>query len=316
MTTHDKSPKSTRTPRRGALGKGITSLLGDLDDVPAVSTKAGMTPKAAAKVGKAEGQILKLRIIDIEPNPHQPRKIFNDQKLNELSKSIKEDGIIQPVVVTNGDEKGKYTLIAGERRWRASQLAGLDTIPAILKEGASEDLLRLALIENIQRSDLNVVEEAEAYQSLIKDFGLTQEQCAQKVGKERSTVTNTLRILNLPAEVQDDLMESVLTMGHARALLSLEEKRLILQARDQIIKKNLTVRQAEQLCKRMKATGSLGAGGSKSAVSVDPDLEYISETIRNRLRTKVKLTGSAQKGKIEISYFSAADLERIVETLG
>jgi ParB family chromosome partitioning protein len=175
-------------------------------------------------------------------------------------------------------------------------------------------MLRLALIENIQRADLNIIEEAEAYASLIKDYGLTQEQCADRVGKERSTVANTLRMLALPREIQDDIMDGRLTMGHGRAILSLEEKKLMLRCRDIVIKKGLSVRATEQLCKTFKDPKS----GAKAGASIkdDADLQYITESLRSYLHTKVKLQGNTSRGKIEISYFSAAELERLLRVIG
>ncbi len=296
--------------KRGALGKGFSSLLG-LGENEMVGSVAQATGE-----GDSLRAIIDIPIDSIEPNPHQPRKLFDDEALRNLSASIAEDGVLQPIVISKSDRPGKYILVAGERRLRASKLAGKTQIPAILKEGASEDMLRLALIENIQRQDLNIIEEAEAYSSLIRDFGLTQEACAQKVGKDRTTVTNALRLLQLPREIQDDIIDVRLTMGHGRALLSLDDKRLMLRARDIVIKKSLSVRQTEQLCKDF-ASNQVGQApaGAESAAN-NADLDYLSETLRGHLRTKVKISGSGSRGKIEISYFTAAELERILATLG
>ena len=229
--------------------------------------------------------------MDIEPskiiaNPNQPRKHFEASELKSLALSIKQDGILQPLVVSiDGDN---YSLIAGERRLRAAKIAGLKTVPVIIKEGTPEELLRLALIENIQRSDLSIIEEARAYESLIKEFGLTQEACARKVGKDRSTVANALRILMLPLEVQGDLANKKLSMGHGRALLSLDNKTKILEVRDIIEKKALSVRQTEQLCKQYKESNKSRSKENK----VNNDLQYIADNLRSHLRTKVKLAGS------------------------
>lgn len=299
--------------KRGALGKGFSSLLGLNDDEMAGSIAQATDSGVAVAPGKA---IVDMPIDAIEPNPHQPRKLFDDEALLSLSASIKEDGVMQPVVVAKTERPGKFILIAGERRWRASKLAGKEEIPAIIRDSANDDMLRLALIENIQRQDLSIIEEAEAYQSLIKDFGLTQDQCAQKVGKDRSTVTNALRLLHLPREIQDDMMDNRLTMGHGRALLSLEDKRLMLRARDIVIKKELNVRQTEQLCKTFGQSQQAGASGSSESPAANADLDYLSETLRSHLRTKVKIAGTGSRGKIEISYFTAAELERILGTLG
>jgi len=324
MTTRDKQI----TARKGALGKGITSLLGDLDAVetrPREEIKTshqglGAEMKFNAQPGQDFAQykdrVVYLPIETIEPNPHQPRRVFNEKALQDLANSIRVDGVLQPIVVSlqGASSPKKYLLIAGERRLRASQRAGKMTIPAIIKEGTAEDLLRLALIENIQRSDLNILEEAEAYHSLIRDFGLTQEQCAEKVGKERSTVANALRLLTLPREVQDDLVEDRMTMGHGRALLSLEDKKQLLKARDIVIKKQLSVRETEQLCKRIK--DELLKPQDDEAPKNQPDLDYIAESLRSFLKTKVKLAGTGSRGKIEISYFSALELERILNAIG
>jgi ParB family chromosome partitioning protein len=302
--------KSKRPP----LGKGITSLLGNFD----VETPSGTNrPRQGAETVEGEKQkfsVVEISTEAIEVNPHQPRRIFKDQELQSLAASIRVDGVIQPVTVTAGSGPGRYTLIAGERRLRASRLAGLDKIPAIIREPMTDqEQLRVALIENIQRQDLNVLEEAEAYHSLIEDFGLTQEQCAEKVGKDRSTVANILRILQLPKEVRDDLVENRLTMGHGRALLALEDRKLILRARDIIIKKGLNVRQAEQLVKSYKSPASPSSGRLGKDVA---DLEYLAEALRATLKTKVKISGTGGKGKIEVSYFSASELERLLGMLG
>ena len=310
MTTHEKTPPG----RRGALGKGISSLLGDMS-VDQGQNGDRVKDVLGAKRQHIDTQVLRLDVDLIDPNPAQPRKLFDDKALKELAASLKIDGVLQPVIVTGGAKPGRYMVIAGERRLRASKLAGLATIPAIVKEGASDDLLRIALIENIQRADLNIMEEAQAYAALVKDHGLTQEQCADKVGKERSTVTNTLRLLLLPREVQDDILDGRLTMGHGRAMLSLEEKKLILRCRDIVVKKGLSVRQTEQLCKTFKATGA-GPEPKSSVIKDEADLQYITESLRTYLHTKVRLAGNTSRGKIEISYFSGAELERILTMMG
>lgn len=310
MSSKDKSPT-----KRGALGKGISSLLGDVERQPAASAviDSKLTHQKESRA-ILEAEVVRLEINRIDPNPHQPRKIFDESALKDLASSLKVDGLLQPIVVTKGDVDGRYTIVAGERRFRASKYAGFTTIPAIVKEGASEEMLRLALIENIQRADLNVIEEAEAYASLIKDFGLTQEQCADRVGKDRTTVTNALRLLSLPREIQDDILDGRLSMGHGRCLLSLEEKKYMLRARDIVIKKGLSVRQTEQLCKSFKSEKTQQA--AEEHITEDADLNYVTEGLRAFLHTKVKVAGNAQRGRIEISYFSAAELERILKLIG
>ena len=288
--------------KKGGLGKGLNSLLG---------LEEGIELDVNTDKKKAENaSLISVSVDVIRPNPKQPRKIFKQDELEELSLSLKEDGVVQPLIVTK-DERG-YTLIAGERRWRASKLAGFEKVPVLVKDVTPDEMLRIAIIENVQRSNLNVIEEAEAYGALIKEFGLTQEECAKKVGKDRVTISNLLRILALPREVQKDLMDGTLTMGHGRALLSLNEKKLILRARDIIVQKKLSVRQTEQLVKKIKKIGD----ESEVNLEQDPDLEYLAEGLRSFLRTKVRLAGNGSRGKIEISYFSAAELERLLRSIG
>lgn len=302
----DKQPASKgASAKRDVLGKGLGALLG-LDKEPLAPE-----PRESYAVGQS---ILELEISRVHPNPKQPRKLFREADLLSLAQSLKQDGVIQPIVVSK-DEDG-YMIIAGERRWRASQLAGFDKIPVIVKEVTPEDMLRLAIIENVQRANLNVIEEAEAYAMLIKDYGLTQDDCARKVGKDRATISNLLRILSLPQEVQDDLMNEKLSMGHGRAILALEERGLILQARDIVLGKKLSVRQTEQLVKRMKKQGAEASDTSLEAKSGHADLDYLADTLRSHLRTKVKLQGTGSRGKIEISFFSPAELERLLQLIG
>ena len=302
MGSREKSPI-----RRGALGKGINSLLGDMDSAADVSTS---TPSLLQS-----GAVIQLPVDQLKPNPKQPRKHFKSEALTDLANSIKVDGILQPIVITKEPgQSGQYIVIAGERRLRAARLAGLATVPVLVKEGVADDLLRLALIENIQRQDLNVIEEAEAYRALIEEHGLTQEDCSKKVGKERSTVANMLRILHLPNEIQIDLIEGRLTPGHGRALLSLDDKKTILRARDIVCKKTLNVRQTEALCKTFKKTASQPS--AQNSGKADANLDYMADSLRAYLRTKVKLQGTPSRGKIEISYFSPSELERILSLVG
>lgn len=280
------------------LGKGLNSLLG-LDSASAVTNKQSDVTN-----------VIDLPVNQIRPNPRQPRKFFRESELEELASSLREDGVVQPLIVSKLDEGG-YCLIAGERRWRASIMAGFKTVPVLIKNVTPDEMLRIAIIENVQRSNLTVLEEAEAYNSLIKDFGLTQDECAKKVGKERSTVSNLLRLLSLPKELHQDLMDGLLTMGHGRALLSLGDKDEIVKARNIIVRKELNVRQTEQLIKRLK-NHEAGLDNSKN----NADLEYLAESLRGFLRTKVKVAGNGSRGKIEISYFSPAELERLLEVIG
>ena len=296
---NQQKPKNQKS---SALGKGLNSLLG-------IESSEGLESK-----WKERGPgLMQIAVSDIQINPKQPRKFFKKSELDNLASSIEQDGLLQPLVVSSTENQGKYILIAGERRWRASQLAGLNTVPAIVKQVANDDLLRLALVENIQRSDLNPIEEAEAYLALINDHGLTQEECAHRVGKERATIANFLRLLSLPANIQNDLIECKLPIGHAKALASLDNPKIISRARDIIVKKALNVRQTEQLCRKLKKNKEPEVSG---ATAISPDLDYLVETLRNQLKTKVKMTGSGARGKIEISYFSPAELERIISLIG
>ena len=221
--------------KRPALGKGIGALLNS-------ATQEG---------GR---QYFLCPIEELRPHINQPRKSFNDEKMAELVASIKEKGVIQPLVVRRAEDH--YQIIAGERRWRASQKAGLREIPVVIQDVSEDWALEMALIENIQREDLNPIEEAEAYQNLVTSFALSQEEVAKRVGKDRSTVANAIRLLRLPAKVREDVAAANLTMGHARTLLSLEEEGDILEARDQVLQKRLSVRETEALVKRIKSFGS------------------------------------------------------------
>ena len=312
MTQKDKQPL-----RRGALGKGISSLLGEIEEGEQAFDAKAEVPMLARDIStKISDEILHIDIDFIDPNPSQPRKIFDEKSINELASSLKQDGVLQPIIVSKSTVTGRFTIVAGERRWRASRIAGLDSVPVIVKDGARSELLRIALIENIQRADLNIMEEAEAYSSLIKELGLTQDQCADRVGKDRSTVTNILRLLTLPKEIRDDITNARLTMGHGRAMLGLDDKKQILRCRDIVLKKQLSVRQTEQLVKSFKQPATENGTTSPTSLGDNADLQYITESLRSHLHTKVRIAGSPSRGRIEISYFSTAELERILRSMG
>ena len=279
--------------QRKALGRGLSALLG--------------TPDLEAD---------HLREIDIDrvlPNSHQPRKNFDEEALNELANSIREHGVVQPVVV-RPLEDGFFQLIAGERRWRAAQRAGLGRVPAVVREAGEHAALELALIENLQREDLNPIEEAQAYERLIVDFGMTQEEVAQRVGKNRATIANMLRLLRLPPEVQQWLRENRLTTGHAKALLSLNDLDAILDSAKRIIQGNYSVRQAEMLVSRYSngASGNDPAGGHEA---VDPNVRAAIHALEQALGTKVTMQESGGKGKIELHFFSFEEMNRLYEGL-
>ena len=279
--------------QKQALGKGLGALIPDLSALD-------------DKDKKALG-IHELELDKIVPNEYQPRKVFDDDKLKELAASIKEQGVIQPVIVHRAGSG--YELIAGERRWRASRLAGLKTIPALVKEATKRELLEMALIENIQREDLNPLEAAEAYKRLQDEFKLTQEDLARRVGKERSTVTNFLRILSLPKEVKHELAAGSLSMGHAKALLSLERSRDQIQAALMITRKGLSVREAEALASRLKNPPK----DKKARLS--HELKAVEEKLKKALGTKVSIASKSRGGRIVIEYYSAEELDRILEKI-
>ena len=300
------SEKVGQKPQRSALGKGLGALLGGSEETAPASKRQG-----AEKDAGSPQSVLKIDPKLIDPNPQQPRKIFKKEDIAELTESLRVNGVIQPLIVSKSKTSNRYVLVAGERRLRASLAANFETVPVIIREGTSEEMLRVALIENIQRSDLNIIEEAAAYENLINKYGLTQEQCALRVGKDRSTVANALRLLSLPSKVKSDLIQGDLSFGHGKVLLSLDSEILILKARDLIHKKSLSVRQTEKVCKLLKEKNQPG-----DVKEEDPDLQYLADHLREHLRTKVKLQGSGSRGKIEISYFSASELERVLELIG
>jgi len=277
-----------------ALGKGLGALIPDL---------SALDDNERKSLG-----IVEVELDKIIPNEYQPRKNFNDEKLQELAASIKEQGVIQPVIVHKTGTS--YQLIAGERRWRASRLAGLKTIPALIKEATKRELLEMALIENIQREDLNPIEAAEAYKRLQDEFKLTQEELAKRVGKERSTVTNFLRLLGLPKELRNDLTSGALNMGHAKALLSLDRARDQILAAAHIIKKGLSVREAETLAARLK-----NPPVKEKKTKLSQELKSVQEKLRRALGTKVSIASKSKGGRIVIDYYSTEELERIIEKI-
>ncbi len=283
------------TPRKSGLGKGLGAL------IPAAEEKSA-APQGVTEVGLAS----------ITPNPHQPRAAIRDQDLMELAASIEEHGIIQPLVVTRAPDG--YQLVAGERRWRSARLAGLATVPVIVKDLVPREMLELALVENIQRSDLNALEEAMAYQQLTEEFGLTQGQVAQRVGKSRVAVSNTLRLLKAARFVQEALLEGNISEGHARALLGLEREEAQEAALKTVLKQGLNVRQTEELVRRL-----LGQGRKerRPAPAISPQTRALETSFREALGTKVKLTRQGEAGRIVIHFYSDEELnalyERIVE---
>jgi ParB family chromosome partitioning protein len=279
--------------KRPALGKGIGALL----------------TSASADGGQ---KYFLCPIEELRPHADQPRKTFDDVKMAELVASVRAKGIIQPLVVRRREDH--YQIIAGERRWRAAQKAALREIPVVVQDVNEDAAFEMALIENLQREDLNPIEEAEAYHFLIERFELTQEEAARRVGKERSSVTNALRLLRLPDSIRQDVTIARLSMGHARALLALEDNSDMIEARDQVLRKKLSVRDTEAMVRRIKKFGSTPA--QKSKPENHPQLVYLAEELQRSLGTQVKILPRTKGGKIEISYFSPDDLDRLLKMLG
>lgn len=275
--------------RKGGLGKGLDSLISKSDSID-VSRET------------------LLRIAEIEPNREQPRKVFDDNAIAELSESIKEYGVIQPIIVTK--EKGYYRIVAGERRWRAAKEAGLKKIPAIIKEYTDKEVSEIALIENLQREDLNSLEEAKGIQNLINEYGLKQEEIAKIISKSRPYITNSLRLLNLDPFVQELLLQKQITSGHAKMLAGIKDNELQIKIAKEIVEKGLSVRQVESIVsKGMKFE-------IKSVKSKDVHIETIEKELEELLKVKINISNSAKnKGFIKIKYSNLDELERIIEQL-
>ena len=301
------------------LGKGLGAIFGE-DVVKENKEETEKKAKAKAEAKAAEemdekGRILMLKLDLVQPNKEQPRKTFDEEKINELAESIKNYGVLQPLLVQKNDSF--YEIIAGERRWRAAKAAGLKEVPAVLKEYSKQEAMEISLIENVQRADLNPIEEALGYRQLIDEFGLTQEEIAVRVAKSRTAITNTMRLLKLDEQIQNMLVQGVITSGHARALLSLEDTKMQLKAAKEILDKKLSVRETERLVKRLQKEAS---GEKKEEKKKDETLALIYQDLEDRMKsvmgTKVSIHNKDKnKGRIEIEYYSEAELERIVEMI-
>lgn len=283
--------------KKSGLGKGLGAILSDKYDSQALEYIN-------------DSKIVELKIIDVEPNKDQPRKEFDKEKLDELTKSIKEHGVIQPIIVIRKDKT--YQIVAGERRWRASKQAGLKVIPAIVRNYDDMKGMEIALIENLQREDLNPVEEALGYKSLIDAFSLTQDKVSEKVGKSRSAVANSLRLLNLPEEVLLFLKNGQISTGHAKVILSISSKDEQIDVAKLVAENNLTVRETENL---IKNKGKNKKKIAKVGEEVKLAIKNIESSFSKYLGTKVKIKEANGKGKIEISYYSHDEFERIAELL-
>jgi len=280
--------------KKRALGRGLNALI-----PPGAKTQSQSGP-------------IRLPVDRIRPNPRQPRQAMNEAKLLELADSIKEHGVIQPIVVTQVD--GQYRIIAGERRWRASKLAGLTHVPVFIKETTPQQMLELAIVENIQRADLNPLEEAQAYAQLMKEFGLTQEVVAQKVGKSRTSVANTLRLLKLSPELKDALAAEEITEGHARALLSIPKPKAQRDALHTVIQRKLNVRQTEALVRQIISGQS---APKKNRVPLTPHDKDMLQRFQTKLGTKVEMTrsDSTSGGKIVLHFYSDEELQAIFDKI-
>jgi ParB family chromosome partitioning protein len=290
---------SEKTPRR--LGRGLEALLGS----------------ATGLASSDDGALKSIPISQIGRNPYQPRQEFNTEELAELQESLKASGLLQPITVRRRPGKDGFELIAGERRLRAATKLGWKEIPAIIKEIDDKTILTLALVENLQRTDLNPIEEGEGYHQLSQDFGVTQQQIAETVGKDRTTIANMLRLLQLPEPVRKLLQEGQLTMGHAKVLLGLEDPAKIVGLAREIVKDGLTVREVEQRLREVGGTRSgKKAGRPRTADRQSPELKRIEDRLRRFLQTDAAIkVGPRNRGTLTIHFYSADDLERLLEVL-
>ncbi|HKP51648.1 MAG TPA: ParB/RepB/Spo0J family partition protein [Chloroflexia bacterium] len=313
---------------KGGLGRGLSALIPqDLDTpqqpqpVPAeylTPDTPDIQPSSVVRRPSSEG-LIEVPTTAISPNPRQPRQEIRAGELDELAASIREHGILQPPVVTRDLDTNSYTLIAGERRWRAAILAGLQTIPVLVKEATPREMLELALVENLQRADLNPLEEAAAYKSLVDEFGLKQEEIASRVGKSREAVNNALRLLRLPPAIQESLMLGLITAGHARAILQVPTEDAQLKLLHHTVANGLNVRQVEALARRLAAHPDAAPQQKEEPdISQSPlysEVHVLEDRFRTALGTKVQLSRSSRGGKLVIYFYSDEELDRIYGTI-
>jgi ParB family chromosome partitioning protein len=289
---------------KSALGKGLSALIH--------SQNLSLQPPALAQP-RPEDRVLKVSLEEVIPSPLQPRKVFLPEQLAELCDSIREHGIIQPLIVRRVN--GKLELIAGERRWRASRELGLKEVPVIEREASDKDVLEMALIENLQRADLNPIEEALAYQRLAHDFSLKQEEIAQRVGKKRATIANTLRLLDLTEVVRDRLSQGEISTGHAKVLLQLSEAAKQVQVANEIVNKQLTVRATEKVIQQLLKPATAKPGANTQNQEINVAIEALEQRLLQHFATNVNILHHEKKGKIEIDYYGVEDLNRIIALL-
>lgn len=295
--------------KRKSLGRGIGAL------IPGASASSASSNSFLKSSTETEQRVLQIPIEELKRDDEQPRQNFDPAKLEELASSIRTQGIVQPILARR--DNGIYKIIAGERRWRAAQLAGLKEVPVIVKDLSSQDAFVIALIENLQRTDLNPIEEAMGYRRLMEEHHLTQEAVAEKVGKDRSSIANALRLLHLPENVKEALIAENLSMGHARALLGLADEDEISQAALQVIQNRLSVRATEQLVRKLKSKSKdAEQKSSKKEREESPQIRSLTEQLQRVLGTKIRIIeGPAGQGQIEIQFFSYDELDRILNHL-
>ena len=306
---------SVSAKKTHGLGKGMGSLWGNFDFDITPDVVSSPKEKITVQVSEEDikDRVLYVSVDKITPNVNQPRKSFDDDSLAELSASIKNQGVLQPLLVEKITDDS-YVIVAGERRFRAAKIAGLSEVPVIVKSFNEVQRIEVALIENIQRENLNAIDEAAAYQYLIQKSGLTQEEVAEKVGKKRSTVTNSLRLLQLPDQMKDDIVSGVLTAGHARAILSLVNPNDRMLLRDKIIEKELSVREAEEEAQALNEGKKVKV--KRAPKARDPYIQGVEDKLLEAFGTKVEVKGNLKKGKLVIPYASQSDLERLYRLLG
>jgi ParB family chromosome partitioning protein len=297
-----------------ALGRGLGALLGGSPVLTQPAIAPPVQPAAPVPAPDNHERVLRVPLNRIRPSALQPRKEFSEESLRELADSIREQGIVQPLIVR--ERGGFFELIAGERRWRAAQLLNLPEVPVITREADDRAVLELALIENLQRENLNAIEEAHGYAQLAEQFQLTQEEISAKVGKSRAVVANAMRLLKLPAAVQKFVREGRLSVGHAKVILGLTDEKKQQQAAERVIKEGLNVRQTEGLVAKLQARGSRKPGDKITAiVPIDSNISRLEDRLREKFGTKVQLRYALGKGAVEISFFSDEELQRVLEIL-
>lgn len=294
-------------PKKKGLGRGLEELFGAVEISPAAEESAIQEEKEE-NAGEGGNGIIYLDINEIKPNINQPRKQFNEEKIDELAASIETYGVIQPIILRKSDIG--YEIIAGERRWRAARKANLKKVPCILKDLTEEENMVIAIIENMQREDLNPIEEAEALQQMIDKFGLSQEQVSKTVGKSRPYITNSLRLLKLPFEVRNYVLENKLTNGHARAIAGIADEAVQVEIADKAVEQGLSVRDVEQLVKNLNEPKDKKKKEKKIKT---PDVIKVEEELKEILGTKVNIKNKGKKGKIEIEYYNREELERLID---